>query len=326
MQAVIRTGDPKSLTIAKIPEPQASEFPNHYIIRTRATALTRGELAWPEPLQPEIPIPGYDFAGVVISAPEGAHRFNPGDEVYGLTSFSRQGNAREVTIATEEELCKKSKNRDWIEAASIPLSALSAYQALVEHGNLTLSTRSEVTGESTTMRRKRVLVTAASGGVGVWGVQLARQFDADVVATCGSSNIDFVKSLGADTVLDYSTTRAIDWVGQEKEERGFDIILDCIGGKSLEDAWRCARAGGKVVSVAEPPDPKKPEGGVTDGVTGTFFIVEPNKEQLGKITEMMENGGCRGVVDSVFGLEQWKSGFDRLESGHARGKVVLTLD
>jgi NADPH:quinone reductase-like Zn-dependent oxidoreductase len=173
--------------------------------------------------------------------------------------------------------------------------------------------------------KKRVLVTAASGSVGVWGIQLAREAGLEIVGTCGTSNVEFVKSLGAQTVLDYTKTSLLDWVSEDLEARGFDVVFDCIGGQTLTDSWKCARRGGKVISVAEPPDPKKPTDGVADAVEGVWFIVKANGPALAEVTSLIEEGKCKPVVDSVYTLEQFKEAFDRLEGGHAKGKVVLTV-
>jgi NADPH:quinone reductase-like Zn-dependent oxidoreductase len=321
MRAVTRTGDPKVLSLdTNHPPPSAAEYPECYIIRTKATALTRAELTWPEPLLPDIPVPGFDLAGEIISVPTdpGEHSFKPGDEVYALTTFSWKGNARETSIGHENELALKPKNLSWEEAATVPLSALSAYEALFVHGKLN-------TPKKGTNPKKRVLVTAASGSVGVWGIQLAREAGLEIVGTCGTSNVEFVKSLGAQTVLDYTKTSLLDWVSEDLEARGFDVVFDCIGGQTLTDSWKCARRGGKVISVAEPPDPKKPTDGVADAVEGVWFIVKANGPALAEVTSLIEEGKCKPVVDSVYTLEQFKEAFDRLEGGHAKGKVVLTV-
>lgn len=327
MRALIRTGESKSLVLdAEHPEPTPTNSSSNYIIRTHATAITREELTWPEPLIPEIPVPGYDLAGVVISAPtaphpdNGTYQFKPGDEVYAMTIFSGKGNARDISEAHEKELALKPKNMSWEETATVPLSALSAWQALFVHGKLTpdFTSRSQNVG-------KRVLVTAASGGVGIWGIQIAHHAGAEVVGTCGPSNIEFVKGLGADLVLDYTKTNLLEWVSEDKEARGFDLILDCIGGQTLVDAWKCGRKGGIVVSVAEPPDKKKPTEGVTEGVEGVWFVVSESGVQLSQIAKLVEEGKCKGVVDSVYDLEQYREAFERLEAGHAKGKVVLKL-
>ncbi|KAF2685519.1 alcohol dehydrogenase [Lentithecium fluviatile CBS 122367] len=299
MRALIRRSDPKTLTLdVNHPSPSPADHPQYYIIRTKATALTRGELTWPEPLIPDILIPGFDLAGEVLSAPTtpGKHAFKAGDEVYALTTFTWKGNAREISVGHEDELALKPKNASWEEAASVPLSALSAYEALFVHANLKLS-------KDSNNQITRVLVTAASGGVGIWGVQLAHEAGAEVVGTCGTSNMDFVKSLGADTVLDYKETDVLDWVGEDIEKRAFDVILDCIGGQTLISAWKCARRGGKVISVAEPPDPKKPTKGVAEGVEGIWFIDKANGVALGEVTSLIERRKCKPVVDSVYRLE-----------------------
>ncbi|KAH8724570.1 alcohol dehydrogenase [Phaeosphaeriaceae sp. PMI808] len=321
MRAIIRTGPSKTLTLdSAFPDPTANEFPEKYIIQTKATALTRGELTWPEPLKPEIPICGYDFAGIVVATPQalGTNAYGLGDEVYGLTSFSKQGNARELVVLDGQELTLKPRNVSWVEAAAVPLSALSAFQGLFTKGNL----NAPGTG---TNNGKRVLVTAASGGVGIWAVQLAHQAGVDVVGTCGPSNIEFVKSLGADTVLDYTKTNLLDWVQEDPHRRSFDMVFDCIGGQTLTDAWKCTKKDGLVISIAEPADSKKPSLGVEQGVHGVWFIVEPSSDQLGKITELIEQGKCKGQIDQVFTLDQYNEAFERLEGGHAKGKVVLKV-
>ena len=321
MRALIRQGNPKTLSLdTHHPNPNPSENPECYIIRTKATALTRSELTWPEPLIPEIPVPGFDLAGEIVSVPitPGHYRFKPGDEVYALTTFTWKGNARELSVGHENELAFKPKHLSWEEAASVPLSALSAYQALFVHGGLKFP---EGEGNS----KKRVLVTAASGGVGVWGVQLAKAAKAKVVATCGPSNVSFVQSLGADDVLDYTTTSLKEWVSVDKASRGFDVILDCIGGSTLSDAWKCAREGGKVISVAEPPDPRIPTGDVAKGVEGIWFIVKASGAQLAHLSQMLEDHLCKPVVDSVYDLEQFQEAFEKLENGHSKGKVILRV-
>lgn len=323
MRALIRTG-PNKETLSldtSHPEPSPTSYPNSYIIQTKATALTRGELAWPEPLIPEVPVPGFDFAGIIQSAPltPGPKVFKVGDEVYGLGfPFSEKGSARDLTTMDERELSIKPKGLSWEQAAAVPLSALTAWQALFTHGKLNPPGQGGNAG-------KRVLVTAASGGVGIWLIQLARLAGVEVTGTCGPSNVDFVSSLGANVVLDYTKTDFAKWATSESNQHQFDLVVDCIGGQTLPEAWKCAKQGVIVVSVAEPPEGKRPAEGVAADVKGVWFIVEANREQLIRITEMIEQGKCRGEIDRVYALEEWKEAFERLEGGHARGKVVLKL-
>ena len=154
---------------------------------------------------------------------------------------------------------------------------------------------------------------------------MAHQAGAHVVGTCGPTNVDFVKGLGADVVLDYSKTDLFKWVKGDASQREFDLVLDCIGGATLTNAWRCVKKNGLVVSVAEPADGKKPSDGVAEGVTSVWFIVDADQTLLRDITDMIEQDAYRSQVDSVFTLEQYQEAFERLEGGHAKGKVLLEL-
>lgn len=310
-----------SLSLESHPAPSTNSLAQspYHLIQVRATSLTNGELLWLEPNSLESPVPGFDVAGTVVSSPPGS-KFKAGDEVYALTAFSRQGAAREQQIALEEELALKPRSLSWEEAATVPLSALTAWQALFVHGGLDAISDSA----SKYNRKKRVLVTAASGGVGVWVVQLAHLAGAFVVATCGPRNVDFVEALGADEVLDYTKTNLADWI-QEDDSRKFDFVIDCKGGDTLTEAWKAVKPNGFLNSVAQPSEAKKPDGGVAEGVRTLWFIVEPNGEQLERITDLINSGKCEAIADSVWKLEDWKQAFERLGSGHARGKVVLKM-
>lgn len=323
MRALIRTWPSKDLKLdTKHPEPTNTNYPDHYIIQTKAVALCRGELTWPEPLEAAggISVPGFDVAGVILECPKNSsrHAFRVGDEVYARTNPYIMGSARDITIAEEHELALKPKNLSWAEAATVPLSALTAYQGLFVHGKMHAPGHGDNIG-------KRVLVTAASGGVGIWAVQMVRQAGAHIVGTCGPSNVEFVKGLGADVVLDYSRTDFVKWVAEDLSHREFDLVLDCIGGATLTSAWKCVKKDGLIVSVAEPADLKKPSDGVAEGVTSVWFIVDANQGQLQGITSMIEKEAYKSQVDSVYALEQYQEAFERLEGGHAKGKVVLQL-
>ncbi|KAF2871001.1 hypothetical protein BDV95DRAFT_494955 [Massariosphaeria phaeospora] len=325
MRALIRTDHSKPITYTFThPPPTPTTHPTSYIIRTHTAGLTRGELAWPEALRTAMPIPGYDFAGTIISCPK-TTGFKPGDKVYGFTGTGLEGNAREVTVALESELGHKPARLSWAEAAAVPLSALTAYQALFVHGGLEPAFLENNSGRGENAG-KRVLVTAASGSVGIWAAQLARLAGVEVVGTCGPANVQFVGGLGADVVvLDYAETDVLAWVNEDREARGFDVVVDCVGGQTLSEAFKSVRRGGIVVGVAEPPDARRPGEGVEDGVRGIWFVVQPDGDQLGEVTALIEQGRCRVVVDSVFGLEQFRDAFERVESGHARGRVVLQV-
>lgn len=303
------------LSLTSLPAPSD---PQLILLKVHTTSLTSGELLWTEALHPDTPVPGFDVAGTVISAPSNS-KFKLGDSVYALTSFSRAGAARELQLALETELALKPASLSWEEAASVPLSALTAWQCLFVHGGL------KEPNEDEAAKGVRVLITAASGGVGVWVVQLARLAGAYVVATCGPSNVKFVHGLGADEVLDYSKTNLKEWVAEDLENRRFDVVIDCKGGDVLEEAWTAVKSGGFFDSVAEPVDKAKPTKGVADGIRTKWFIVEQDGEQLAKISSLIETGKVKAVLDSVFALDDWEKAFERLNGGHARGKVVLKI-
>lgn len=314
--------DPKvqRLTLKTFPLPIPDPSTDEHLIRVHAVVPCAGEMLWPENTEDLGPkggkerIPCYDVAGTVVTAPVDGSPFPPGAEVYARTEFARTGMAREYAIVTTAELGLRPKNLEWDESAAVALSALTAWQALFDKGGLK--------AEKGAAKGKRVLVTAASGGAGSWIVQLARWAGAEVVGTCGPDNTSFVKSLGADVAINYRQVSLKDWVSEDAG-RKFDLIVDCVGRKTLEEAWWTVKTGGTVVSIYEPPEEKKPKELEVEGVKNIYFIVEANGSQLKKITELVEAGVCKPVVDSVWPFEKFEEAFARLDGGHARGKVVI---
>jgi len=308
--------EPKSqaLTLTDHNSPQPS--PTQYVIQVHATSVTSGELLWDEPNSLPDPIPGHDLAGTIIQVPASGiekPRFKPGDRVYALTSFYRQGNARSLTVAEEQELALIPKGLGFEDAASIPLSALSAMQGF-----------EKVQGG---LEGKRVLVTGASGAVGVWAVQIARRSGAEaVVGVCsGREKEELVRKLGATDVIDYKKVELKEWVSKDEEGRLFDVVFDCVGGRSLEDAWRIVRERGTVIGVAEPPEGKRPKERLREGVNGVWFIVDPDGKMLESVTKGVDKGEYVPVVDSVWNLKEYKQAFEIVQNGHPKGKVVLRV-
>ncbi|KAL1906747.1 hypothetical protein Sste5344_007460 [Sporothrix stenoceras] len=407
MLALVHDPDTHSLTLSEVPIPVPTG-PDEHLIQVHAVALTNGELKWPEPATQTPAIPGYEVSGTVVEAPNKSSPFQPGTEVYALTDFNRRGNACEFAIVLTSELRQKPEALSWEEAATVPLSALTAWQVLFVHGGLTLPNepvtrpptppqiysspprppplqrqhshpysrqqspasrsssrpssshrpRSIVVGDDVNAN-KRVLITAAAGGVGLWAVQLARLAGVGhITATCGPANVDFVRSLGAHRVIDYTTLRNTGDAGSSsvnpREGGGsgrnspstthgrtrsssqsrygsyyssdkYDLVLDCVGGDTLKRAWTSARHGGTVISIVMPPDKLRPETGVGMDVRGVFFIVHADSEQLQAITDLIEARAVKAVFDSAFQLEQYEAAFAKVQSSHVRGKVVLRL-
>lgn len=311
--------DPASTNVILVerPLPTPNLDKGEHLIRVHAAAPCAGELTWPS--FGDIPgkeiITCDDVAGVVVRAPEGS-AFPPGSKVYARTSYYRPGCARDYAIATTEELAHCPSNLSWAEAAAVPLAAETAWQALFKHTGVGAF-------DSPNWNGKRILVTAASGGVGTWLVQIARLTGAAVVGTSGPDNVDHVKALGAKEVLNYRAVNLSEWA--QNAANKVDVVIDCVGGKSLADAWLCLRDNAVIISIREPPSGKRPAELTASGVKDLFFIMEPSGADLAEITKLIESGKCRPIVDSVWPLEQFRNAYQRLDSGHARGKVVFDL-
>lgn len=314
------------LILTELPTPQARPGTDEHLIKVHATAPCAGELLWardyPSIMGPDkIGVPCYDLSGVVITAPASSP-FQPGTEIYTRTNAGRTGNARDYTIALTSELAVKPKNLSWEEAASVPLSAFTAYQALFEHGGLKLGWQDEP--GKLENARKRLLVTAAAGGVGVWVVQLARAAGVkDIVAVVGPHNVDFVKSLGASEVINYREQSLGEWAAGGNSKA--DLVVDMVGKQTLADAWTAVKAGGVLLSVNEPPENRRPKEDAPKDVTNYFFIMKPEGWQLNHVTRLLEKGEARAIVDSIWRLEEFKEAFARVEGGHTRGKVIIKV-
>ena len=302
------------------PVPAPDPTKDDHLIRVKTTALCKGELAWatlfPDVILPDNPegltVPGYDVAGTIISAPP-ASRFRSGDEIIARTSPSRQGNCREYSIARSEEMALKPSNLSWAEAASIPVSALTAWQALFEHAGV----------HNPASKPVKALITAAAGSVGIWLVQFAKMAGVEVVAQVGSAeNEKLVKRLGAAEVMNYKTTSLKDWA----ESSGpVDIVFDCVGGKTLGDAWYCIKDHGILISVVDTPEKWRPEQLMSKDVRNEFFIVANNSDQLAEISSLANEGRLSTMVDSVWDLDDYEGAFTKLAGGQVRGKVVIKV-
>ncbi|KAI2707313.1 hypothetical protein CBS147332_6967 [Penicillium roqueforti] len=323
-----KTAASKTLTITNTPLPTPNHAQGEHLIQIKACSPCAGELLWPKNFPPPTErtlIPCPDMAGIVISGPDDSP-FQPGDEVYARTNYSRPGNAREYSIAVTDELAHKPTGLSWVQAAAVPVSAQTAWQILFVHAFGNGANEGEMSFEAAKVAwsGKRILVTAASGGVGIWLVQLATLLGAEVVGTCGPRNVEFVKSLGAKEVLDYQVVDVKEWATQLPSNK-VDVVVDCIGGKALQDAWWTVKDDGVVLSIYQPPLQVCPEGFKGEGVKDVFFIMQPVRRQLEEVSKLLEKGLCRGLVDSVWPFEQYEEAFKRMDEGHAKGKIVFDL-
>ncbi|MCE9574029.1 MAG: NADP-dependent oxidoreductase [Deltaproteobacteria bacterium] len=269
---------------------------------------------------------GHDVAGVVVRVGARVTRFKPGDEVYARPSDHRIGTFAELIAVQENDLALKPKNLTMEEAASIPLVGLTAWQALVERGQLAAG--------------QKVFIQAGSGGVGTFAIQLAKHLGATVATTTSTSNVDMVRGLGADVIVDYKT--------EDFEARlsGYDLVLHSQDGKALEKSLRVLRPGGRLVSISGPPDPDfaKEIGAAwfvrlftrllsfgtrrrakRHDTTYSFLFMKASGDQLGRIAALIEAGAVRPVVDKVFAFQSTNEALAYVETGRAKGKVVIKV-
>jgi NADPH:quinone reductase-like Zn-dependent oxidoreductase len=212
------------------------------------------------------------------------------------------------------------------EAAAVPVSALTAWQAMFGKAGLRAPAINDQNGNHEA-KQARILINGASGAVGLWMIQLAKLANIEVIATCSAKNDALVKSLGADETVDYTKTSIREW---SRDNPRVDMVFDNVGGKSCEGAWHALRKGGKLFTIVPPADmqwkwvldtPK----GIDQSISGEFFVMGPNGEQLGVITKLIEAGLAKSTVDSVYKLDDYQAAFDRVASKRAVGKVVLKV-
>jgi NADPH:quinone reductase-like Zn-dependent oxidoreductase len=299
-------GGPEQLVFEDAPRPAPG--PGDAVVRVYATAITRTELTWDQTYQnpdgsPRLPaIPGHEVSGVIESVPIGVRDLGPGDAVYGLADFSRDGAAAEYIAVLAANLALKPRTLDHVHSAALTLSGLTAWQALFTHGGLE--------------RGQRVLIHGGAGGVGVFAVQLAKWKGAHVITTSSARNFEFLRGLGADEIIDYTTARFEDVLN------GVDVVLDAVGGDTVERSWKTLRPGGAMISVAEFIAEDEP---AKHGVRGLFFIVEPDREQLEEMARLVDQGRLKVFVDKIFPLAHARDAFELALQGHTRGKIVLQV-
>ena len=327
---VDRYGKKSALRAADMPTPELRN--DEVLVQVHAAGVNLldskirgGEFKLILPYRPPF-ILGHDVAGVVVKVGPLVRQFKPGDEVYARPDDFRIGTFAEFVPVKETSLALKPRNLTMEEAASIPLVALTAWQALVEKAKL--------------KKGQKVFIQAGSGGVGTFAIQLAKHLGATVATTTSTGNVAWVKSLGADVVIDYKT--------QDFEDvlRGYDVVLNSQDGKTLGKSLRVLKPGGKLISISGPPDPAFAEEikapwfvkqvmhvlslGIRRkakrlNVGFSFLFMKASGSQLRQITPLIESGAIRPVVDKVFPFESTNEALAYVESGRAKGKVVIKV-
>jgi NADPH:quinone reductase-like Zn-dependent oxidoreductase len=305
--------------------PKADLSKGEHLIKVFTTSPCAGELTWARDFPSTLDggktlVPCYDLAGVVEVAPEDSP-FPNGTEVWTRTTAWRTGNAREYTIAITSELSKKPASLTWEQTASIPLSGFTAYQALFVKGGITPGWKNEQAKLANA--GKRVLITAAAGGVGVLALQLAKAAGiGSIIAQTSTDNIDFVKSLGATEVINYREQSLTAWADAGADK--VDLAFDMLGGNTVEQLFQSLKSDGVVISIRDyAASQKKPER--LPSARAEFFVMESDGWQLDEIATLIERGEVKPIVDSVWKLEEYEKAFAIVAGGHSKGKVIIRV-
>lgn len=271
--------------------------------KTRAGRGASGAITqWPATL-------GYDFSGIVVSAPYDAHPFPPGTEVFGMTPTPRTpGTYAEYTVVPSLSLARKPASLSHVEAAGVPLAALTAWGVVVE--------------TALAHAGQRILIHAGSGGVGHFAVQFAAYFGAHVIATGSPHNLEWLRELGAAEVVDYTAVRFEDVVDD------VDVVIDLIGNVSDDTGTRSLevlRPGGLLIEVPTGAWPGFREAASARGIRSTDYKVVPDGAVLATVGRLLDSGAVRVFVDRVYDLDAVAAAHTELEKGHTRGKIVLRV-
>lgn len=319
-----------ALRLAEMPEPALRG--NDVLVEIHAAGinlldskLRDGEFKLILPYRPPF-ILGHDVAGIVVRVGSKVRKFKPGDEIYARPRDGRIGAFAEFIAMDEADVALKPKNLSMEEAASIPLVGLTAWQVLVETAGL--------------KKGQKVFIQAGSGGVGTFAIQLAKHLGAIVATTASAASTDLVKGLGADIVIDYKKDDF------ENVLQGYDVVLNSQDAKTLEKSLHVLKPGGKLISISGPPDPgfASKQGlnmvlklvlrllsrGIRSkarraGVGYSFLFMWAQGDQLGKITSLIESGIIRPVMDRTFPFENTNEALAYVETGRAKGKVVVKI-
>lgn len=298
--AIEAFGSAKQLTELKMPNPSIKE--NQVLIEVHAFSINpmdwkrrSGKLGGKLPL-----VLGGDVAGIVKEVGVDVTTLKPGDRVFANASRTYA----EFTRARAEVTAKIPDNLSFEEAASIPLTGQTAWEALVEQGQL--------------KEGEKVLIHAGAGGVGSLAIQIAKHFNAYVAATASEKNHEFLTSLGVDRFIDYKKEDF------EQILNDFDVVLDPIGGKTQEKSFSVLKKDGRLISLIQEPDQER---ALQLGITGIYFSMFPTGERLQKLAELLASGAIKPVVTQTYRFteEDLRKAHEQIETGHTRGKIVIKV-
>jgi NADPH:quinone reductase-like Zn-dependent oxidoreductase len=303
-------GGPDVIHVAEnAPKPILSK--GHLLVENYSTSINAidwkvkaGYLEKMAPLQFPITLGG-DFAGIVVEIGEDVSDFNVGDEVYGqaIVLNGGSGSMAEYISVKNSTSAIKPKSISFEEASALPLAGVSALQAIEEHINLKNS--------------QKILIHGGAGGVGHFAIQLAKSLGAHVATTANAEDSDFVKSLGADEVIDYKTQKF------EEILKDYDAVFDTVGGEVTDKSFGILKNGGIIVSMAGQPNPELAE---KYGVTAIGQFTKTNTKNLNRLTELVDSGKIKAHIDKTFTLDHVSEAFTYQEKIHPQGKVVVRIE
>jgi len=296
-------GGPEVLRLEEvpIPKPKSAEL----LVRVYAAGVNPVDWKIREGRLGKVPLPvvmGSDFSGEIEELGPGVRDFRSGEAVFGVVG-EESGSYAEYAVAPVSQVVHKPASLDHVQAAALPIASLTAWQALFDKAGLSSG--------------QKVLVHAASGGVGSFAVQFAKWKEAHVIGTTSAQHADFVRRLGADEVIDYRATKF------EQVVRDVDIVLDTIGGDTQKRSWDVLKPGGILVSVVEPPSPEAAGG---RGVRGVFLICDLGRnDELAVIADMVVRRQVIVHIQTILPLSEARKAQELSQSGHAEGKIVLRV-
>jgi NADPH:quinone reductase-like Zn-dependent oxidoreductase len=299
-------GGPERLVFEQAPAPVPG--PGEALVAVHAAAITFAELTWDlswttRDGRDRTPvIPSHEMSGTVAGIAADVTGVTVGDEVYGLIDFDRNGAAAEYVTVPASDLAAKPRSVSHTQTATLPLAALTAWQALVDYAAVK-------PGE-------RVLVTGGAGGVGAFAVQLAAIFGAQVSATGRDRDADLVRGLGAETFIGASDTALQD------KQLGLDLVIDTVGGAVLDACYPLMRPGGRLVTLSAPPSQERAK---EYGVHAMFFVVTPDPAALTRLASLVDNGQLRTIVSQTFPLRDGRQAFESGTQRRPPGKTVLIV-
>jgi NADPH:quinone reductase-like Zn-dependent oxidoreductase len=297
-------GGPEVVAVEDVALPRPK--PDEVLVRVHAAGVNPVDWKIREGHLGDGPLPqtlGSDLSGVVEVPGSSVKDFRTGDAVFG-TVADESGSYAEYALASAAQVARKPASLDDVHAAAMPIACLTAWQALFDHGHLQAG--------------QKVLIHAAAGGVGGFAVQFAKFKEAHVIGTASGQSLEYVRSLGADEVIDYRSTRFEDAVSDA------DLVIDTIGGETQARSWKVLRRGGVLVSTVQPPDENA---AAQHGVRGLFMVCDLKRnDQLARIADLVVRELVKVKVETVLPLIEARKGLDLSQSGHTHGKIVLSME